>query len=597
MGDPFVSGARSSGAPVRHSMGNRTGCHDRSAGILSPTEALKSGIQIERIITMKRCLIILLLSVAAFQLTAEEERQNYLVATYVDAETWLGSGGDAAPIVQVPEAVDDPAFLRTRELARFHHIRGFAARLTPSEAKALERSSFVRWVEPDPERSIRGTVPGELASSGPQQIPYGITMIRAADVWPVTRGGAVRVGVVDTGIDYNHPDLASLYRGGRNFVARNDDPADDHGHGTHVAGTIAALDNDFGVVGVAPDVELYALKVLGADGKGSSSGLIQAVEWAIENRLHVLNMSLGSPTSALLERDAFRKAEEAGIIVIAASGNDYSGLDKLDYPGSYPTVVAVGAVNASQTVASFSQRGSGLDFVAPGVGVHSTYFRRSYGITASDGKQMDARLMEYSPAGGISGELVDCGLGKPGGCGSDVTGKIALIQRGELTFAEKSSNAKAAGAKAVVIYNHHSDDAEEGGVVNGTLGAPGTWILTLGTSRSTGEHLLGLADRNVTIGETSSSTYGSLSGTSMATPHVAGAVALLRALVPHASKFEIIEALRVTAVDLGAPGFDTTYGHGRIDVYEAALHLSPHAFTQSGDPIGPLPRRRATGRR
>jgi subtilisin len=355
-------------------------------GILSATSALNPGIQIERIITMKRCLIVLLLSVAAFQLTAEEERQNYLVATVIDADAWLGPVGDAGPITQLLEAIDDPAFLRSREQGRFHHVSGFAARLTPSEAKALERSSLVRWVEPDPERSIRGTVPGELASSGPQQVPYGITMMRAAEVWPVTRGGAVRVGVVDTGIDYNHPDLAPLYRGGRNFVAGNDDPADDHGHGTHVAGTIAALDNDFGVVGMAPDVELYALKVLGADGKGSSRMLIQAVQWAIDNRLQVLNMSLGSPSSAQLERDIFRKAEEAGIIVIAASGNDYEGFDRLDYPANYTSVVAVGAVNAAQTIAAFSQRGTNLDFVAPGVGVHSTYFRRSYGVTASDGR-------------------------------------------------------------------------------------------------------------------------------------------------------------------------------------------------------------------
>jgi serine protease len=568
-------------------------------GILGATAALTAGIQIERIITMKRCLIILLLSVAAFQLTAEEERQNYLIATVIDAGAWLDSG-HAGPgaIIRSPEAVDSPEFLRTREQGRFHHVKGFAARLTPSEAKALERSSLVRWVEPDPERSIRGTVPGSLASSGPQQVPYGITMTRAAEVWSVSRGSAVKVGVVDTGIDYNHPELAALYRGGRNFVGRNDDPFDDHGHGTHVAGTIAALDNDFGVVGMAPDVELYGLKVLGSDGKGSASGLIQAVEWAIDQGLDVLNMSLGSSTSSPLEREAFRKAEEAGIIVVAASGNDYSGFDRIDYPANYTSVVAVGAVNAAQIIASFSQRGTNLDFVAPGVGVHSTYFRRSYGITASDGKQMEARLMEYSPAAGVSGQLVDCGLGKPGECPAEVHGEIALIRRGELTFAEKSSNAKAAGAKAAVIYNHHSDGAEEGGVVNGTLGVPGTWILTLGAARSTGEHLLGLADRNVTIGETSASTYGTLSGTSMATPHVAGAVALLKALVPHASKFEIIEALRATAFDLGPSGFDTTYGHGRIDVYEAARYLSPHAFSEGdGNPIEPQPRRRSTGRR
>ena len=536
---------------------------------------------------MKQIPILTILALTALPLLSQEAevRETWLVATTVPADQILDAGADVSEIGR-NESI---RAVRPRAISRFRHVNGFAAELTPSEAKQLERSRFVRWVEPNHARSISSSASMvEVAlDSSMQVLPYGIAMIGAPEAWRGSRGRSVRVGVVDTGIDRNHPDLAARYRGGYDFVNGDDDPQDDHGHGTHVAGTIAAIDNDLGVVGVAPEADLFALKALDETGSGTVMTLVAAIEWAIDNDLDVLNMSLGSPKSSELEKEALERAEAAGIICIAASGN--AGSDVLDYPAAYPTVVSVGAVDQAEGLASFSQRGSSLDFVAPGVAVDSTTFRSFDQIAASDGTVLAAERMEFSPSGSASGKLVDCGSGGSGECPPETRGQIALIRRGTTTFAEKVTTAKWAGATAVVIYNHHLDTDPEGGVIRGTLGTMGAWPLTVGTSRSSGEYLLSLADRTVTISRASSSEYGKKNGTSMATPHVAGAVAVLRSLAPTATKYQIIEVLRLTARDLGTPGRDTLFGNGRIDLNQAARRLSPTSFVENASP-----RRRVT---
>ncbi|MDX1583492.1 MAG: S8 family serine peptidase, partial [Thermoanaerobaculia bacterium] len=476
---------------------------------------------------MRRALIAV--SILAMSLTASagEELQSWLVATTVPSRIALEAHVEASKAGKV-------SFI-DRSVSTFRYVRGYAVSLTETEAKELERLPTVRWVEPNHERILlqtapRPSVPRSAQASSSQRLPVGVAMIGAPEVWERSRGETIRIGVIDTGVDTGHPDLGERYAGGYDFFNRDEDPQDDNGHGTHVAGTIAALDNDFGVVGVAPRAEIYGLKVLDATGSGSVGDLIEAVEWAIDNDLDVINLSLGSEERSFLEEEAFELAEEAGVIAVAASGNAYMGIDRIDYPANYESVIAVGAIDPFETVASFSQRGTGLDFVALGVGVDSTIFNSYYGITTSSGAVLRAERMEYSPGGSFTGELVDCGLGGAGECPPEVEGEIALIKRGELTFADKSKNAKASGAKAVVIYNHHPDHDPDGGVIRGTLGTRDSWILTVGTSRTSGELLLSLTDRRVTLGEVTASDYARLNGTSMATPHVSGAIAILKAL-------------------------------------------------------------------
>ena len=201
-----------------------------------------------------------------------------------------------------------------------------------------------------------------------QELDWGVAEIRANDTWTTYTGVGVKVAVLDTGIDLDHPDLD--IHGGVNYDPRAKSYDDNNGHGTHVAGTIAALDNTFGVVGVAPDADLYAVKVLDRKGNGYTSNVILGIQWAVRNNMDVINMSLGSdyPNSDLAA--ALNAAESAGLITVAAAGNDTYDVD---YPGAYPSTIAVGAINPDRTLASFSSRGPQVDVVAPGVEITSTY--------------------------------------------------------------------------------------------------------------------------------------------------------------------------------------------------------------------------------
>ena len=152
---------------------------------------------------------------------------------------------------------------------------------------------------------------------------WGVKRIGAGTVHDgENTGTGVKVAIIDSGIDYTHPDISANYVGGYDFVNDDEDPLDDNGHGTHVAGTVAALKNDIGVVGVAPQASLYALKVLDANGSGYWSDIIAALEWAVDNGMQVTNNSYGAgqnPGSAI--ETAFANADAAGILAIAAAGN------------------------------------------------------------------------------------------------------------------------------------------------------------------------------------------------------------------------------------------------------------------------------------
>lgn len=201
-----------------------------------------------------------------------------------------------------------------------------------------------------------------------QEVPWGIGRVNAQAAWPVTRGAGVKVAVVDTGVDIDHPDLAIA--GGYNATAPEASYDDDHGHGTHVAGTIAAKDDDKAVVGVAPDVQLYGVKVLSASGSGTYENIIDGIQWCVANKIDIANMSLGGSSGTQALAEAVRVAVAAGLTIIAAAGN--SG-GSVGYPAAYPETIAIAASDAKDKTASFSSRGPEVDFIAPGVGVNSTY--------------------------------------------------------------------------------------------------------------------------------------------------------------------------------------------------------------------------------
>jgi len=195
-------------------------------------------------------------------------------------------------------------------------------------------------------------------------------------------GTLVKVGVLDTGIDYTHPELAAIYAGGYNFISKSNDAKDDNNHGTHVAGTIAAARDGVGVVGVTPDVVLYGLKAFAANGSATFSDIIAAIDWAVIQNIDVLNHSYGSPQDpGTIFRQAFDNSAAAGILHIAAAGNTGQNNgrgDNVNFPARYNSVVAVAATNQNNTRASFSSTGPALAISAPGVSIPSTITNKRY---------------------------------------------------------------------------------------------------------------------------------------------------------------------------------------------------------------------------
>lgn len=206
-----------------------------------------------------------------------------------------------------------------------------------------------------------------------QVIDWGIDAVGIPNLWKSTRGAGVRVAVLDTGIAMNHVDLKDAIEDGKDFTRSASGWGDVQGHGTHVAGTIAARDNTTGVVGVAPDCRLLIGKVLGDNGSGSSAGVAAGILWAIEQKAHVISMSLGSPQPDGRIKEAIDRALEAGVFVVAAAGNEGPNLNTVGWPASYDGVISVGAIDRQKRVTRFSSRGKRVDIVAPGDAIVSTF--------------------------------------------------------------------------------------------------------------------------------------------------------------------------------------------------------------------------------
>lgn len=210
--------------------------------------------------------------------------------------------------------------------------------------------------------------------------------IKALQAWGVTKGSKdVVVAIIDTGVDYNHPDLRDNIWSqpgnpnvhGYNAITNTTDPMDDNNHGTHCAGTIgAAGDNNLGVVGVNWNVSIMGSKFLAANGSGSTANAIKAIDWAVQNGAKVLSNSWGGGAFSQALKDAIQRANDRGVIFIAAAGNSATNLDTApSYPASYdvPNVIAVGASTNLDTLASFSSYGArSVLLVAPGHNIVST---------------------------------------------------------------------------------------------------------------------------------------------------------------------------------------------------------------------------------
>ena len=271
--------------------------------------------------------------------------------------------------------------------------------------------------------------------------------------WQLGKGSeAVKVAVIDTGVDLDHPDLAGRLAEGINLVDENAPPEDDVGHGTHVAGIIAAtVDNYEGVAGMSWYNQVMPIKVLDHTGAGSTYDVARGIIWATDNGASVINLSLGNYVDAEFLHDAIRYAYDRDVVLIAATGNDNT--EDPGYPAAYPEVLAVSATDSSKRRSVFSNYGDYLDVVAPGETIASTYFENQ---------------------------------------------------------------------------------------------------------------------------------YAALSGTSMASPHAAALAAMIRSLNPDLTNEEVMDIMRKSADDLGAPGKDPYYGYGLINVRTALEYaLKPEGFSEA----------------
>ncbi|MBY0156092.1 S8 family peptidase [Cytobacillus sp. FSL W8-0315] len=217
------------------------------------------------------------------------------------------------------------------------------------------------------------------------EVPKGVDLIQAPKMWNETKGKGIKIAVLDTGCDLSHADLKDRITGGRNFTDDdNSDPnifKDYNGHGTHVAGTIAAHENDAGVIGVAPEADLLIVKVLNKDGSGQYEWIINGIHYAIEQNADIISMSLGGPADVPELHDAIKAAVKKNILVVCAAGNEGDGDDSTDefaYPGCYNEVISVGAVNLERDSSEFTNSHNEIDLVAPGEEILSTFLNGKY---------------------------------------------------------------------------------------------------------------------------------------------------------------------------------------------------------------------------
>jgi subtilisin family serine protease len=447
-------------------------------------------------------------------------------------------------------------------------VNGLAAEVPGAQLAALRRNPNVEFIENDPPRRALG-MPGNAVRSPlvlpgtPEAAPYGIGMVQADQVSDAASGNR-KLCIIDSGIDISHEDLAANTLAGVNLTKSGQWYTDENSHGTHVAGTVAAVDNAVGVVGVLPHgrINLFIAKVFDASGEAPTSVISRAMLDCGSWGANIVSMSLGGGAS-MVEFRVTEQLARNNTLLIAAAGND--GDETTSYPAGFPNVVSVAAVDSKRAHASFSQSNADVELAAPGVDVLSTVPIGSQ-IAASlavGTRSYEAEPMEGSPTSSASGSLADFGLGDTAVAGS-MTGKLCLIQRGAITFAEKVVNCQNSGGVGAIIYNNTD------GNVNGTLGTTVTAIPSVGTLQSVGQALLRRLGQSAAVSVfRTGDAYAGYNGTSMATPHVSGVAALVWSHFPHCTAAQLRNTLAKSARDLGDPGRDPKFGFGLVQAKAA----------------------------
>ncbi len=468
----------------------------------------------------------------------------------------------------------------------FAELDSFVVTVSSSAMQGLVNNPNVTYVEVDPERSL--IQPQRIGlqdlpdpNHGVQTIPYGIDAVQARDVWDNDRDGVIDEGaptgadrvvcIIDTGYYAEHEDLSGVDLVGGMSQVDDFFYEDGYGHGTHVAGTISAMNNELGVVGVTPGtVSFYIVKIFDNAGEWvpnqHASDLTAAIYECADNEAHVISMSLGGSSKSKKELEAFDQLYDAGILHVAAAGNGEN--DKYHYPASYDSVISVAAIDADEVKADFSQWNDQVEISAPGVNVLSTVSYVPNSFLFVDDQAYPGLPMEFSPYETATGTLADGGRCLTTG---DWEGMVVLCERGDVSFYDKVMNVQNSGGLAAVIYNN------EPGLFSGTLGKKGDYIVAISISQEDGQAALAYLGMEATVQISESipgSSYEAWNGTSMATPHVSGVAALIWSENPDWSNKQIRTAMQNTAKNLGDDeGWDVEFGFGLVQAKDALDYL------------------------
>ncbi|MFJ7970194.1 S8 family serine peptidase [Psychrobacillus sp. NPDC096389] len=538
-------------------------------------------------------------------------------------------------------------------------LNGFAATVKASDLPKLLTVQGVTLVEPDTivyaSEEPQKTKPSKPSTINKDKIVdakmnTSISFLGIERLWNEgIEGQGIKVAVLDTGIDADHPEFAGIYKGGKNFIpnsstytkTRSENDASETSpverpagtpefnergsafytsHGTHVAGTIAAIGaNEYGIKGIAPKVDLYAYRVLGAYGSGSSSGIVKAIDTAVIEKMDIINLSLGGGANTETDAGSFaiNNAMMAGTIGVIATGNDGPNRGTMGTPGTARLGIAVGNTTNPETMYNGQVNVTVGDYdLTKQLQLMGTTFGKDLGT------QLQGQYDLVAVPG--NGEAKDYQ-------GIDVNGKVALISRGSIAFVDKIDYARENGAVATIIHNFAGGTNAPN--ASGTfLGDSFAFIPTFDMSQTDGEAIraalnggtgkvsFGNFNSTATVGDEvndSSSrgpstpnfdikpdvsapgtnimstipmykadfpeavydeAYDRKTGTSMATPHIAGIAALVKQANPDWNAFDIKVALSNTAKVLNKTKYDVfAQGAGRVDAY-AAAHPSVLAY-------------------
>ncbi|MFT4925238.1 MAG: serine protease [Phenylobacterium sp.] len=473
--------------------------------------------------------------------------------------------------------------------------RAIAAELSPAARKALALDPTIASIELDQVRYFKSLYSDSAGNPNNTQVtPYAIVQSQADQL---TLQSGQKVCVIDSGLDASNTDFNWGSITGDNDSGTGNWNLNGGPHGTHVAGTVGAVDNGTGVIGMAPGVPMHIIKVFNAAGWGYSSDLANAATKCTAAGATIITMSLGGGASNSTEENAFNTFTDNGGLVLAAAGND--GNNVRSFPAGYKSVMMIGANDNDNNIADFSQypsctNGSATDdgycveVTAGGVNTLSTYpsqaaldaagaSNEGTSWTSASANGTDMTVTGMQNLGSASGSTYNMGTAEATDSGAN--GKICIIDRGNISFHDKVQNCQNSGGIGAVIVNNVA------GVLSGTLGdTNNTTIPAVGAAYEDRSSWMSATTVNIDL---VSSMYGLMSGTSMATPGVAGIAALVWSNHSTCTGTDIRNALKATAADAGAAGKDVYFGHGVVKAKAASDYITANGCDGSGGTTPP----------